>query len=200
VVEGRVADPALAKTVAVEAMVAASKSVPPVPLAPARAGSAPRPPSGGGAPPRRPRAPFGRDRLVGILALVVVSLTALLIGVKSMFSIRSPHGSPWGPALRTDTELVQSRGWSMCPPCIDQIKDRYEVNVYLQPLDGGPGCEPAPTSPHRADAGVEPAGQRWHVSGSLDGIEKLNYGRAPVGRGGSAARQLSAAGSRQQND
>lgn len=143
VVEGRAAlAPAVAKTVAVEAMVAASKSVPPVPFGPPGAGGAPRPSSGGGAPPRRPRAPFGRDRLVGILALIVVSVTALLIGVKSMFMIRSPTGSPWGPALRTDTDVVQliSRLEPYVPTLHrDPAKDRYEVNVYLQPLDGGPG-------------------------------------------------------------
>ncbi|MES2625407.1 MAG: hypothetical protein V4628_09020 [Pseudomonadota bacterium] len=80
-----------------------------------------------------------KAKLMMILAAVLVAVALVAAGLKNMFSIDVPSGSPLGLSLRTPTHiatLIQT-----LEPYVPSLNrnagdDRYSLSLFLYPLDG----------------------------------------------------------------
>lgn len=127
-------DPAVCKTIFIDAVVKASKTVPPrhaVGLANQVGGTHPQ------AGPGRRMLPH--RKAVTMTVVVLVLLLVVVFVMTSAMKIKVPHGSPIGLSSRTNTEiatLIQT-----LEPYIPSLnrnhgEDRYRISLFLFPVDG----------------------------------------------------------------
>lgn len=80
-----------------------------------------------------------KPRLMVILALVVLVVAAAAVALKSMLSIKSPHGIPTGQSVRAANDiatLIQT-----LEPYVPSLhrnpgNDRYRLALFVSPVDG----------------------------------------------------------------
>ncbi|MFO1458588.1 MAG: hypothetical protein U1G08_04200 [Verrucomicrobiota bacterium] len=84
-----------------------------------------------------------RTQVLIILTVIVLGLAVSAIAVKTLFSVRSPHGTPVGASLRAGNQvatLIETLEPYLVSLHHNGGKDRFRVGVLLQPIDGsGPG-------------------------------------------------------------
>ena len=84
-----------------------------------------------------------RTQVLIVLTVLVLGFAAVAILAKTMFSVRSPYGVPVGLSLRAGNQivtLIEKREPYLVSLHHNGSKDRYQVGVLLQPVDGsGPG-------------------------------------------------------------
>ena len=102
--------------------------------------SSPQPPPQRPPPLPNPRSPYARkQKFMLISSLVLLVLAAVTVGAKSLFSIRSPHGSPVGSSIRAGhrvATLIQSLEPYLPSLHRNPENDRYRVGLFVQPVDG----------------------------------------------------------------
>lgn len=135
ILEGRSRlSPAICKTIFIDAVVKASKTIPP------RQAAAPANIAGNAHQQARPSKKVALHRKA--VAMMIVALVLVLIVVffmASAMTIKVPHGSPIGLSSQTNSEiatLIQT-----LEPYIPSLnrnhgEDRYRISLFLFPLDG----------------------------------------------------------------
>lgn len=89
-------------------------------------------------PPPRPAPFISKSKLMLILTIVILVLVLGAAGLKSLFSVRAPHGSPLGDSVRVGDEIVTmiTTRESFVPTLHrDPGKDRYRLGLFVQPFD-----------------------------------------------------------------
>lgn len=97
----------------------------------------------GGTPPAATgvvrRRPFlSKSTLMLILAAVILTLAVVGFGVKSLFSVRVPHGAPLGDSARAGDAIVTLI--QTLEPYVPSLhrqpgNDRYRLALFVQPVD-----------------------------------------------------------------
>jgi len=126
--------PAICKKIFADAVVRASKTVPP------RHTMGPANPTGS----THPRAGPGtrvlpHRKAVTMTVVVLVLMLAVAFVMASAMKIKVPHGSPIGPSTRTGTEiatLIQTLEPYVPTLNRDHREDRYRISLFLFPVDG----------------------------------------------------------------
>lgn len=80
-----------------------------------------------------------KAKLMTILAAIVLLLAAAVVGFKSMFSVRSSSGTPFGLSIRTPEHIATLiKTLESYVPSLhrDPAKDRYRLALLLTPQDG----------------------------------------------------------------